>query len=96
MSFFESVYMQVQMAAQRHAPAVIAVLGLTFVLATAGLMSLVLDMSFRPLFASGADIAEATEEFEQVFGQSSGAWIVAILENGGNSVPDFVRATARL
>jgi len=53
-------------------------------------------MSFRPLFASGADIAEPTEEFEQVFGQSSGAWIVAILENGGSSKPEFVRATARL
>lgn len=96
MSFFESVYMQVQMAAQRHAPAVIAVLGLTFVLATAGLMSLELDMSFRPLFASGADIAEPTEEFEQVFGQSSGAWIIAILENDGSTTPEFVRATARL
>ena len=96
MSFFESYYLQTQTAAERYAPAVIAVLGLTFALATAGVMSLRLDMSFRPLFASGADIAAPTEEFEQVFGQSSGAWIVAILENGGNSVPDFVRATARL
>ena len=96
MSFFESVYMQMQMVAQRHAPAMIAILGLTFALATAGLMSLELDMSFRPLFASGADMAEPTEEFEQIFGQSSGAWIVAILENGGSTTPEFVRATARL
>ena len=96
MSFFETHYLQAQTAAERHAPAVIAVLTLTFVLATAGLMSLRLDMSFRPLFASGADIAEPTEEFEHVFGQSSGAWIVAILENGGSSMPEFVRATARL
>jgi len=96
MSFFESIYLHAQSVAERHAAAVIGVLSLTLVLATAGLASLRLDMSFRPLFASGADIAEPTDEFERVFGQSSGTWIVAILENNGSSAPKFVRATARL
>ena len=74
----------------------IAVLVLFFTIAASGMMSLALDMSFRPLFASSGDIVESTEEFEQVFGQSSGAWIVAILENDGTSVPEFIRTSARM
>ena len=85
MSLFESRYLRMQEVAERNATAVIATFFLFIAVATAGVMSLGLDMSFRPLFASGKDIAEPTEEFEQVFGQSSGAWIAVILENTGNN-----------
>lgn len=96
MSYFETRYLQLQAAIERHAAAMIVVFVLIFSIMISGVMSLVLDMSFRPLFASGADIAVPTEEFEEVFGQSSGAWIAAILENNGSSTPEFIRATARL
>ncbi len=96
MPFFESRYQRAHAATERHALATILIFGLAFALATAGLASLHFDLSFRPLFASGADIAEPTEEFEQVFGQSSGAWIVAILQNDGVATAEFIRATARL
>lgn len=93
---FESRYLGLQTAAERHATAVIATFLLLFAMATAGVLSLGLDMSFRPLFASGKDIAGPTEEFESVFGQASGAWIAVILENTDTSTPEFIRATARL
>lgn len=96
MSFFETRYLQLHGAIDRHAAAMLVLVFLVFVIAASGIMSLRLDMSFRPLFASGVDIAEPTEEFERVFGQSSGAWIVSILENDGIAVPDFIRTTARL
>jgi hydrophobe/amphiphile efflux-3 (HAE3) family protein len=64
--------------------------------ATAGVSRLQLDLSFRPLFASGEAIAGPTREFESIFGQSSGAWIVAIIENQSADVPELLRATAAL
>ena len=96
MPFFETYYMQWQRIAERHSLAVLAGFGLMFAVATAGLMSLKLDMSFRPLFASGAEIAEPTEEFEAIFGQSSGAWITAVVENNTGSKAAFVRTVANL
>jgi hydrophobe/amphiphile efflux-3 (HAE3) family protein len=96
MSYFETQYLKLHGAIERHAVATIVLLVLLFTVATSGMMSLALDMSFRPLFASSGDIAASTEEFEQVFGQSSGAWIVAILENDGISVPEFIRTSARM
>jgi predicted RND superfamily exporter protein len=96
MSFFETRYLQMQSAMERHARTMIASFVLVFAIAASGVMFLGLDMSFRPLFASGAEIAEPTEEFERVFGQSSGAWIVAILENDGAGDTEFVRTTANL
>jgi len=85
-----------QSAIERRAGATLVIFVVVFAIATSGMMNLSLDMSFRPLFASGAEIAESTEDFEQVFGQSSGAWIVAILENNGGSTTGFIRTTARL
>jgi predicted RND superfamily exporter protein len=96
MSFFETRYMQWHEALDRRAVLTITLLVTALILSTIGMRQLHLDMSFRPLFASGSDIADATEEFERVFGQASGAWIVAILENSGNSTAEFVRTTARL
>jgi hydrophobe/amphiphile efflux-3 (HAE3) family protein len=96
MSFFETRYLQLQSALERYASAMLVFIFLVFAISSSGVLSLHLDMSFRPLFASGADISEPTEEFEGVFGQSSGAWIVAILENDGSSTPEFIRTTARL
>ncbi len=61
--------------------------------ATAGVSRLQLDLSFRPLFATGEEIAGPTREFESVFGQSSGAWIVAIIENESAGIPELLRAT---
>ncbi len=61
--------------------------------ATAGVSRLQLDLSFRPLFATGEEIAGPTREFESVFGQSSGAWIVAIIQNETAGVPELLRTT---
>lgn len=96
MRLFDEQYMRWQLFAERHSLAILAGFGLMFAIATAGLMSLKLDMSFRPLFASGAEIAEPTDEFEAIFGQSSGAWITAIVENGTGSKAEFVRTVANL
>lgn len=93
---FETRYLAVQERARRYSSALIALFLLALLLASAGIMSLQLDLSFRPLFASGAEIAEPTEEFEAMFGQSSGAWIIVVLENDGISKGDFVRAAAHL
>ncbi len=59
--------------------------------ASLGTSSLRLDLSFRPLFASSPERAAPTLEFEQVFGQSSGAWITAIVENRSLGSGEFVR-----
>lgn len=67
-----------------------------FSLATLGISQLQLDLSFRPLFASGSEIAESTLEFESVFGQSSGAWITAIVENTGATTFDFFRSVSTM
>lgn len=96
MSTFEATYLRIQGAAERHAAAWFAVLALLVLLAGSGLARLELDLSFRPLFASGAGIAAPTEEFEQVFGQSSGAWVSAVLENHGLPGPDFLRSLEHL
>jgi len=96
MSIFDTKYLQLHGMLERHAAAMLVFVFMVFAIATSGVMSLRLDMSFRPLFASGADIAEATDEFEDVFGQSSGAWIVAILENKASSRAEFIRTTAKL
>lgn len=96
MSTFEDTYLRIQDVAERHAAAWLGVFALLVLIAGSGLLRLQLDLSFRPLFASGAGIAAPTEEFEQVFGQSSGAWVTVVLENRDLSVPEFVRTLARL
>lgn len=96
MSFFDAGYLAAQEVVKRHSSAVIALSLLALLLASSGIASLRLDLSFRPLFASGAEVAEPTEKFEAVFGQSSGAWIITVLENDGATKGDFIRAAAQL
>ena len=96
MSFFDTGYLRAQQSAEKNPSVVISVFVIFFAIAIAGIVSLRLDLSFRPLFASGAEIAEPTEEFEEVFGQASGAWISAILENTGSTTPAFIRSAADL
>jgi hypothetical protein len=85
-----------QRGAEVHSGALLLVAAALLIAATAGLGVLRLDMSFRPLFASGAEIAEPTREFEGVFGQSSGAWIATVIENAGVSTAELLRTSARL
>ena len=96
MSCFNTRYMRLQEFVRRHSRVAISLLLVFFVVASYGTMSLRLDLSFRPLFASGADIAATTEEFEAVFGQSSGAWIIAVLQDNGDDRAKFLRASAHL
>jgi len=63
---------------------------LLFAVATLGVLRLPLDLSFRPLFASSDEQTAATREFESVFGQSSGAWITAIVEKNGLAPSEFL------
>lgn len=92
----DRVYLRMQQAVERHGRvALLSAAGL-FVAAAAGLGSMRLDMSFRPLFASGEEIAAPTREFEQVFGQASGAWMAAILDSNGASAVELLRSSARL
>jgi predicted RND superfamily exporter protein len=77
--------------AARHRMVWAWVLLLLFAAATLGTSRLQLDLSFRPLFLSGDQHTAATREFESVFGQSSGAWILAVAENKGLAAADFLR-----
>ena len=95
-SRLQACYLLVQRAAERHPRIALAIFAFVFLSATSGLTKLHLDMSFRPLFASGAEITKPTAEFEDVFGQSSGAWIFAILESDGQASPFLLRTIARL
>ncbi len=96
MSTFEDTYLRIRSAAERHALAWLGVFAVLLMIAGSGLTRLDLDLSFRPLFASGAGIAAATDEFEQVFGQSSGAWVTVVLENRGLPTTEFIHALAKL
>ncbi len=96
MSTFEDTYLRIRHAAERHAFKWLGVFAMLVAIAGSGLTRLDLDLSFRPLFASGAGIAAATDEFEQVFGQSSGAWVTVVLENRGVPTTEFIHALARL
>jgi len=51
-------------------------------IAAVSLSAIRFDMSFRPLFVDDGKIAALTDEFEEEFGQISGAWIAAILVGG--------------
>jgi hypothetical protein len=93
---FDDVYLRVQQAAEDHPRAVLLIATALFMAAAAGLGALRLDMSFRPLFASGEEIAEPTREFEAVFGQASGAWIATVIESDGASTVELLRTCARL
>ena len=96
MATFERHYLRLQDMLQRQSVPVLTLAALLFVVATIGVTQLRLDLSFRPLFASGAEAAAPTEEFEAVFGQSSGAWIIAVLENRHADRGEFVRTAARM
>jgi len=95
-TFFDKSYRRGQEFAERHTMLVMLLFAGFFCLATIGLSQLRLDLSFRPLFASGHEIAEPTREFESVFGQSSGAWITAIVENASATTPTFFRSVSRM
>ena len=69
---------------------------LAWLAASAGLPRLQLDLSFRPLFASGAAQDHATREFEAIFGQASGAFATYIIEHEDVLQPQFVRALNHL
>ena len=96
MPSFDQTYARLQQFAEAHSRALLLVAAALFIAAAAGLAALRLDMSFRPLFASGEEIAEPTREFESVFGQSSGAWIATVIENEGVSTAELLRTSARL
>ncbi len=73
-----------------------ALFALLIVAASLGGSSIRLDLSCRPLFVSSPELAAPTEEFEQVFGQSSGAWVTAIVENRRQSSTEFIRSVDAL
>ncbi len=77
-----------------HRVSVLVILGVLVATATLGLFGLRVDMSFRSLFAQSSASAHATEAFESVFGQPSGATIIAIFEHEGTLSPEFLRAVA--
>ncbi len=78
-----------------HGVVVVIVVALT-VMATLLIPRLNVDMSFRPLFAEDPAVAQATAEFEAEFGQPSGAWLVAILENKAVLSQGFMQAVGDL
>jgi uncharacterized protein len=77
---------------QRHERWVLAVIALV-VLASGGLATrLKVDASFRPFFATGDRQAEVTKQFEGVFGQPSGAYLVAIYQHDDVLAPEVLRS----
>ncbi len=93
---FDTGYRAAQRACERRPRRVLAAAGILYLAAAAGLWHAELDLSFRPLFASGEEVALPTREFEQVFGQASGAWIAAVVERDGIALPDLLRTLDRL
>lgn len=83
-------------AAERHPAVALGLFATLVLLASLGSTSLRLDLSFQPLFASDPERAAPTLEFEQVFGQSSGAWITAIVENRSLGRGEFVRLISEM
>ncbi len=96
MSRFDAAYFGVHRAAERRPAITLLLFAALVVTASLGAKSLRLDLSFRPLFASSPELAAPTLEFEQVFGQSSGAWVTAIVENRSLGRGEFVRHVADL
>ena len=91
MSRFDAAYSNAHRVAERHPLIVLTLFAALVLAASLGTTSLRLDLSFRPLFASSPERAAPTLEFEQVFGQSSGAWVTAIVENQSLGNGEFVR-----
>ena len=96
MSRLAAAFSRLQLAAGERPLVALLLVTLLFATATAGVSKLQLDLSFRPLFATGESVAEPTREFESVFGQSSGAWIAAIVENSGAPIPELLRVVASM
>ena len=96
MSVLWGFYLRTHKVAERYPRLSLALFAAISIVFMSGLARIGIDMSFRPLFASGADVAQPTQEFEAVFGQSSGAWISVILESDGRPTSEFVRIAAEL
>lgn len=73
--------------------AALTLLSLTGLAALPGIR---LDLSFRPLFADSRLEAEATREFESVFGQASGAYIGATIQRPDILSPGFLEELEEL
>ena len=96
MSRFDAAYHRAHRIAERHPVGVLLLFATLILAASLGASSLRLDLSFRPLFASSPERAAPTLEFEEVFGQSSGAWVTAIVENRALASGEFIRGVADL
>lgn len=75
------LYLRAFALLQRRHLLVLAVIALAWLGAVALLPRLTFDMSFRPLFSTDAQLNAATARYEREFAQSSGAYLVAILES---------------
>ena len=75
----------------RRPLATVALFFVFWLIAVTGLLHLKLDLSFRPLFATGAIADSGSREFEAVFGQPSGAFVIYIIENDDVLNPTFIR-----
>jgi uncharacterized protein len=74
-----------------HERWVVAAVGLLVVVSSAIATRGELDASFRPFFAEGDKEAQVTRQFERRFGQPSGEYIAAIIENDDVLSPEFLR-----
>jgi predicted RND superfamily exporter protein len=78
-------------AIERHERLVLAIVGLVVLLSGVAATGVEIDSSFRPFFADSDREARLTEEFEARFGQPSGAYMVAIIEDEDVLSPEPLR-----
>lgn len=93
---FRERYARAHGLASRSPRILLCVLLLLFGAAAAGLPRVQIDLSFRPLFATGGEAEYATREFERVFGQASGADAFVILEGQGTASGDAADVAQRI
>lgn len=91
MGALQDIYLRIHNRIGARPISALLVLAALWLAAVTGLPRLQLDLSFRPLFASASSEAGPTNQFEAIFGQASGAYLLHILERGeGQSDVDFM------
>src|ERR1700730_13345474 len=87
----ERLYGTLYDAVMRRWRVVLVAMAVVILVASAAMTRLGLDVSFRPFFATNDAQASVTSQYEAKFGQSSGAYLIAIVSHGDVLAPEFLR-----
>ncbi|HLY82459.1 MAG TPA: MMPL family transporter [Acidimicrobiales bacterium] len=87
----ERLYGTLYDAVMRRWRVVLVAMAVVILVSSAAMTRLGLDVSFRPFFATNDAQASVTSQYEAKFGQSSGAYLIAIVSHDNLLAPDFLR-----